>query len=96
LIKKFKWREQLSFKALWGSLDKKNDPRLSEGGYLFPVDENGKNLTYSLEKKPYIEASVGIGNIFKLFRVDYVARLSYQDHPGITKSGIRARFKLVF
>ncbi len=96
LISKLKLREVATFKALVGSLDAKNDPLVSQGVFQFPVDNDGKSLTYSLEKAPYMEASVGIANIFKFFRVDYILRLSYLNHPGISKSGIRARFKIEF
>ena len=47
-------------------------------------------------KKPYMEASVGIENIFNAIRVDYVWRLNYLDHPGIQKNGIRATVALTF
>lgn len=96
LIKKLKWREVVSFKSLWGSLNVKNDPSKTKGTFLFPVNEQGQNLSYSLDKEPYIEASAGISNIFKFFRVDYVARLTYLDHPGVDNWGIRARFRIEF
>lgn len=96
LISKLKWREVATFKALWGSLDSKNDPALNPEVFKFPLADDGRKLTYSLEKAPYIEASVGIANILKFFRVDYIVRLNYLDHPGISKSGIRARFRIEF
>ena len=34
-------------------------------------------------RAPYMEASVGIENIFKFMRLDYVWRLNYRDNPGI-------------
>jgi len=37
-------------------------------------------LTYTLEKKPYIEAGIGISNIFKVFRVDVVERITYVNN----------------
>lgn len=97
LIKKLKWREVITFKSLWGGLDDSNRPSSENGLLRFPVDETTKKpLTYTLEKKPYIEASVGIANIFKVVRVDYVRRLNYLDHPNVTKSGVRLRFKLEY
>ena len=36
---------------------------------------------------PYVEASVGIYNIFKLLHVEYVHRFTYRDNPGINKNG---------
>jgi hypothetical protein len=43
-----------------------------------------------------MEASVGIGNIFQLFRVDLVKRLSYLNNPNVTQYGIRISFKVDF
>ena len=48
------------------------------------------------EAADYMEASVGVANIFKVLRIDYVRRLNYLDHPNVAKWGIRARFKLEF
>jgi len=96
LLRCLKWREVLSFKGLYGGLDTKNRPSNTNGLLRFPVDNDGRTVTHTLEGKPYIEASVGIANIFKLFRVDYVRRIAYTDLPGISKWGIRARFKLDF
>ena len=96
LLKKMKWREIITFKSLWGGIDAKNIPSNDNSLLRFPVDEKGQVLTHSLEKKPYIEASVGIGNIFRVVRVDYVRRLNYLDLPNVSKSGIRMRAKLEF
>lgn len=96
LLKRLKWREVVSFKGLYGGLDAKNRPDNANGLLRFPVDAQGRTLTQTLEREPYIEASAGIANIFKLFRVDYVRRLTYTELPGISKWGIRARFKLDF
>jgi hypothetical protein len=43
-----------------------------------------------------MEASIGIGNILKFFRVDFVKRLSYLDNPQVSEYGIRGRFKMDF
>jgi Family of unknown function (DUF5686)/CarboxypepD_reg-like domain len=97
LLKKLKWREVITFKSLWGGLDNSSRPNSENGLLRFPVDENTKQpLTYTLEKKPYIEASVGIGNIFRVVRVDYVRRVNYLDHPNVVKWGIRTRVKLEY
>lgn len=96
LLRRLKWREVVSFKGLYGGLDEKNRPTNTNGLLRFPVDEAGRTLTNTLEDEPYMEASAGIANIFKLFRVDYVRRLTYTDLPGVSKWGIRARFKLDF
>lgn len=96
LLKKLKWRSIISFKGLYGNISDKNNPEVTTGLMKFPTDANGKTTTFSLKGKPYIEVSVGIGNIFKFFRVDLVRRITYLDHPNVPKYGIRARFKFDF
>jgi hypothetical protein len=96
LLRRLKWREVITAKVLWGGLDDKNRPGPENGLLLFPVDANGNTITYTLDKQPYIEASVGIANLVKFVRVDLVRRLTYTDNPGISKMGIRMRFKLEF
>ncbi len=97
LLGRLKWREVVSFKALYGGLRTENIPSAQNGQIHFPVDEvNGRTIMNSLEQAPYIEASAGISNIFKLFRVDYVRRVNYTNLPGVSKWGIRARFKIDF
>lgn len=91
LIKKLKWREVFCFRGLWGHLTDKNNPAYGgEGLYQFPVE------TSMLGRTPYMEASVGIENIFKFLRIDYVWRLNYRDNPDIQKSGIRCTMRLSF
>ena len=92
LIKKLRWREVFCFRGLWGHLTDKNDPAKqgAEGLYAFP------STTYRMGREPYMEASVGIENIFNFLRLDYVWRLNYRDHPGIQAHGVRATMKLSF
>ena len=92
LIKKLQWREVFCFRGLWGHLTDKNDPAKNGGEGLFAFPEE----TYRLGKKPYMEVSVGIENIFKFLRVDYTWRLNYLDHPDIQKRGIRMTMRMSF
>jgi hypothetical protein len=96
LLRKLKWREVITFKALWGGLDDKNKPDGENQLLRFPKADDSNPLTYTLEKAPYIEASVGISNIFRVIRIDLVRRFNYLDHPNVSKMGIRARFKVDF
>lgn len=96
LIKRLKFREAVTFKALYGNLSVTNNPAYRTDLFKFPTDQNGNPLTFTLDKKPYMEAGFGITNIFKFFRVDYVIRLSYLNHPDISKSGIRFDYKFDF
>ena len=90
LIKKLKWREYISLKTLYGGVRNENNPALHSSLLQYPVDQHGTPETYTLSKRPYTEGSLGIGNIFKIFRVDLVERFDYLDHPNTSKFGIRA------
>jgi len=96
LIKKLKLRELIDFKGLWGGVRSQNNPANDPSLLRFPVSSPGVPITYSLNNGPYIEGSVGIGNIFKLVRVDLVRRFSYLNNPDVSKWGVRARIKFDF
>ena len=89
LIDHLKWREFLSFKALYGGLRNQNNPQYSGGLYKFPVAESGQSGTYGLGNVPYMEAGFGIGNIFKVLRLDAIRRFNYLDHPNVKQYGIK-------
>ena len=96
LAKKLKLREVVSAKILFGNLSDNNNPSANPDLFKFPVDNQGAPITFSLEKKPYIEVSAGLDNIFKFIRVDLVKRLTYLDHPNVSGLGVRVRFKMDF
>ena len=73
-----------------------NDPALHPSLYQFPTDANGQPTTFAIGKRPYIEGSVGIENIFKFVRVDLVRRFDYLEQPEVAKWGIRARVLFTF
>lgn len=95
LLKKLKWREVISMKMLYGGVRDENKPSNDPSLIKYPVIDGGP-ATFSLDKKPYIEGSVGITNIFKLIRVDLVKRFNYLENPYVASLGIRARFKFDF
>jgi hypothetical protein len=91
VIKKMRIREIVSFRGWYGDLSDKNNPYTNGAGiYRFP--EN----TCLMGKKPYMEMAVGVTNIFKLIQVDYVWRLTYHDHTGTPKHGIRMKMDFGF
>lgn len=92
VLKKLKLREVVSFRGLYGSLSKKNDPTKNEDLYQFPLGTNCRGLG----KKPYMEIGAGLDNIFTFLRVDYVWRLTYRDTPGVNKSGVRIQLHFTF
>lgn len=96
VIRKFKWREEITFKVLEGGVRDENNPALHPELFERPIDKSGVPITYSLNSKPYMEASVGIANIFRFLRVDLVKRLSYLDNPNVSRLGVRARIKFDF
>lgn len=96
LLKKLKLREVATLKVLYGGIRNENLPTNTNGLIIFPSAPDGRPVTYSLEKEPYMEASVGIANIFKFFRIDVVKRLNYLNNPSVSQWGIRGRFKFDF
>lgn len=109
LLKHLKWREFLGVNVLWGTLTDKNNPMLAQNAdshdlFFFPgrfVDtEQGRVFQQTSHvmdpKRPYVELVAGIHNIFKLFHIEYVRRLNYNDHPDTHKWGIRFMFRVTF
>ncbi len=103
LIKRLRLREVLTLRGIWGSLSDKNNPaQLSvvtplssvDGSdlFLFPADA----LCQPMGDKPYMEAAVGLDNIFTILRVDYVWRLTYRENAGSDRHGIRIQFHFNF
>lgn len=95
LFKRLKWREYVAIKGMWGKLTDKNNPSLdinAEREDLFALPEITRMMTHD----PYMELVLGVHNILKLFEVDYVRRLTYNNAPGISKNGIRFGFNIAF
>ena len=92
LIKRLRMREVLTLRGLWGSLSDKNNPAKNYDLFLFPTDA----LCQPMEGKPYMEAGVGLDNIFTILRVDYVWRLNYRDHAGTDRRGVRIQLHFNF
>lgn len=90
LLKKLKWREVLSCRGLYGNLSDKNNPSISQGLFRFPA------TTSYMGHTPYVEVGVGVENILKVLRLDYVWRLTYRNLPGIDKSGLRISLHMTF
>jgi len=90
LLKYLKWREVFGFRGFIGDLSDKNNPRNNRNLLLFP------QATFTTRSQPYMEYNVGIENIFKFFRVDYVRRINYLDHPDVDKDGFRISFEFSF
>jgi hypothetical protein len=85
LIKKLRWREVVTAKALWGSVVDRN-----RNTVIFPTTLN------ALGAQPFVELSAGVENIFKVFRVDFLYRATYQNPKASNNIGVKAGFQLTF
>lgn len=87
LMRKLKWRTVASFKAVYGTLTDKN--RQANKLNLFdPERQDGYTGFRAPDKKPFMEAGVGIENIFKVLRIDAIWRLDYLDNPEASRFNI--------
>jgi hypothetical protein len=98
LLRKLKWREIASIKAISGGLNKGNRDIL--------VNPNA----FSNLSEPYVEAGIGVENILKIIRVDFLWRMNYinDEYKALykqrfgnesnlpTRFGIRAGLQLTF
>jgi hypothetical protein len=84
LMRKLKWREVAQVKGVIGNVTKRNLEYSSLPPGTFTTG------------KPYFEAGLGIENIFRFIRVDAIWRLSYYDHPDITKFGVMVSMQFDF
>lgn len=99
-LRKLKWKEVITFRGFYGSLSNQNDPAaLREDGslrnpdlYEFPT--NG--TVYSPSNTPYMEVAIGLDNVFRVLRIDYIRRLTYLNHPNIAKNGVQMVVSLTF
>ena len=86
LLRKLNLREIVSVRGVWGELSDKNIA-LSEPSNIPLIAPNSE---------PYWEYSFGVGNIFKIFRLDFNFRGNYLDNPDARKFGITGTFGFHF
>ncbi|MDR2282186.1 MAG: DUF5686 and carboxypeptidase regulatory-like domain-containing protein [Sphingobacterium sp.] len=96
LIKALQWREIITFKILTSSMRNDNLPSPNAPLFNLPTNIHGETISNRLNGTPYIEAGVGLANIFKLLRVDYVRRFNHLNYPNVSRWGIRAKLYLDF
>ncbi|HLV40773.1 MAG TPA: DUF5686 family protein [Brumimicrobium sp.] len=84
LVRKLKWRLVASAKSVWGDISDSQRTAM-----LMPDN------TQSFGNIPYVESAIGIENIFKVFRVDAVWRMTHL-RAGESPVGIRAKFTIRF
>lgn len=79
LIKHLNFREVISFQMLMGNLSNRNNPFYNTEIPDMPKNEDGNYFIKPLNwDNPYMEINFGITNILKVFRVDYIMRLSHR------------------
>jgi len=90
LVKKLKFRQFYSARALWGGLSEENKAFNTPPGETFPFQ--------SLEGKTYLEVGAGVDNILKFFRIDFVWRVSPTPLPPekSKRFGVFGSFRLAF
>lgn len=84
LLRKLNWREVISAKGIIGNLSDKNAEYSIFPPYSKPLS------------RPYYEVGVGIENIFKIVRVDFVWRLNHLEDPNAQKFGILGSLQFSF
>lgn len=92
LIKRLKLREVFSFRGYIGDLSDRNKPSGTNSLFLFPEIARATPM----HGRPYMEASVGLDNILRIFRVDYVWRINYRNVTGTDRRGVRIALHFTF
>lgn len=84
-IRRLKWRFLGTGAILMGGVSNANIALIP------PTTETGQTVLgfQSLNRVPYVEVGYGIDNIFKIFRVDAIHRLTYRDNPNISTFGVK-------
>lgn len=74
-LKKLRWREIVMCKGYWGLLSKYNDGTRynPEVPLLFPQ-------YVTVPRIPYVEVGFGVENILRIFRVDFIWRVTNRDN----------------
>jgi hypothetical protein len=83
-LRKLNWREIIGVKGVYGTVNDANKA------------VNASGLEYIAPENVYWEYNAGIGNIFKIFRLDFSWRGSYLDMPNANKFAVKASFGFYF
>lgn len=84
LLRKLNLREIVGIKGVWGEISEENKLL------------NASNIIYTAPTKGYYEYSVGVGNIFKVFRIDFSWRGNYKNIPGSNNFVVKGAFGFHF
>ncbi|MGC1630861.1 MAG: DUF5686 family protein [Gelidibacter sp.] len=84
-LRKYNLREIVGIRGVWGDVSQANR------------DLNASGLTYlAPSDKVYYEYSFGVGNIFKVFRIDFNFRGNYFENPDARNFGVTGTFGFNF
>ncbi|MEN8123547.1 MAG: DUF5686 family protein [Bacteroidota bacterium] len=84
LLRKFQLREIIGIRGVMGSISDKN------------IAINASSVDYLAPDRLYWEYHVGIGNIFKLLRIDFSYRGNYRDVPNATNFAFKGGIGFYF
>ncbi|MBS1586039.1 MAG: carboxypeptidase-like regulatory domain-containing protein [Bacteroidetes bacterium] len=84
LLQKLGWRERISFNTFMGGLSSENQKF------------NASNKINVANKTPFMEAGIGIENIFHAISVEYIKRFTYLQNPYAKKGGLYLGVQLSF
>ncbi|MEZ4874712.1 MAG: DUF5686 family protein, partial [Flavobacteriaceae bacterium] len=84
-LRKLNLREIVGVRAAYGTLSNENMALNQPNGLLMQAPTKG-----------YWEWSVGVGNIFRIFRIDFNFRGNYLDHPDARRFGVTGEFGFSF
>ena len=83
-MRKLNWREIIGARAVYGTI--------SDNNKII----NASGLPYNAPEKVYWEYSAGIGNIFKVFRIDFAWRGNYRNLPDTNNFTVKGSFGFYF
>ncbi|GEP51657.1 membrane protein [Flavobacterium noncentrifugens] len=84
LLRKLNWREIIGVRGVYGTVSNANKA----------INKSG--LEYRAPEDVYWEYSAGIGNIFKVFRIDFSWRGNYINVPDAQKFAVKGSFGFYF
>lgn len=84
LLRKLNWREIIGIKGVYGTVS-------DENRYI-----NASGLQYRAPEEVYWEYHAGVGNIFKVLRIDCAWRGSYLSIPDANRFTVKASFGFYF
>ncbi|KZE78308.1 DUF5686 and carboxypeptidase-like regulatory domain-containing protein [Myroides marinus] len=83
-LRDFNLREIVGIRGIYGKISQEN------------INLNASDITYKAPSDPYYEYYIGVGNIFKIFRIDFSWRGNYLDMPDARRFAVRGSFGIYF